>query len=45
MAIRPAKKMATDITPAKIGRSMKNLDNILGVCCFDCPARAAGLAV
>src|SRR5690348_6498116 len=26
MAIRPAKKMMTEITPAKIGRSMKNFD-------------------
>src|SRR5690349_13177622 len=26
MAIRPARKMTTEITPAKIGRSMKNFD-------------------
>src|SRR5579859_3762093 len=26
MAIRPAKKMTTEITPAKIGRSIKNFD-------------------
>src|ERR1700691_5412754 len=26
IAIRPARKMATEMTPAKIGRSMKNLD-------------------
>src|SRR5690242_14168876 len=26
IAIRPARKMATEITPAKIGRSIKNFD-------------------
>ncbi len=30
-AIRPARKMTTEITPAKIGRSMKNLDRFTGV--------------
>jgi hypothetical protein len=29
MAIRPAKKMATEITQAKIGRSMKNFDKYM----------------
>src|SRR5215472_6255439 len=29
MAIRPARKMATEMTPAKIGRSMKKRDNIV----------------
>src|SRR5580704_5587125 len=34
--IRPARKMATEMTPAKIGRSMKNLDRYI----FDCSACA-----
>src|SRR5665213_1096469 len=29
MAIRPARKMAIEITPAKMGRSMKNLDRFM----------------
>ena len=29
MAIRPARKMTTEITPAKIGRSMKNFDRFM----------------
>src|SRR5690349_22583215 len=30
-ASRPATKIRTEITPAKIGRSMKNLDRFMGV--------------
>ena len=30
IAIRPARKMATEMTPAKIGRSMKNFDRDMG---------------
>src|ERR1700679_2846418 len=29
IAIRPARKIITEITPAKIGRSMKNLDRFM----------------
>src|ERR1700761_5940460 len=29
MAIRPARKMMTEITPAKIGRSIKNLERFI----------------
>src|SRR3569833_1005855 len=29
IAIRPARKMMVEITPAKIGRSMKNLDRLM----------------
>src|ERR1700735_2102652 len=29
IAIKPARKMAIEITPAKIGRSMKNLDRFM----------------
>jgi hypothetical protein len=29
MAIRPARKMSTDSTPAKIGRSMKNRERFM----------------
>src|SRR5271169_4133480 len=37
--IRPARKMATEMTPAKIGRSMKNFDRYI----FGNSARAADL--
>src|ERR1700744_2565732 len=39
IAIRPARKMPTEITPAKIGRSMKNLDKDM---LATRPARGAG---
>src|SRR5215510_4528094 len=32
-ARRPARKISTDSTPAKIGRSMKNLDRFMGRPC------------
>src|SRR5215813_6524219 len=31
IAIKPARKMAIEMTPAKIGRSMKNFDNDMAV--------------
>src|SRR5271163_1540805 len=37
IAIRPARKMAAEITPAKIGRSMKNLDRFMSAS-FPCAA-------
>ena len=35
-ASRPASKMSTDSTPAKIGRSMKNLDKFMGAAPREC---------
>src|SRR6202012_5470621 len=40
MAIRPARKIMTEITPAKIGRSMKNLDRFMALR----PSRGASVA-
>src|SRR4051812_18503999 len=44
IAIKPARKMATEITPAKIGRSIKNLDRFIGASLND-RRGAAGEAV